>query len=329
MDNRKLRLVGRRILHTVPVVVLATFVVFGLMHLVPGDPAVSLAGEYATPQRVEEIRQMYGFDQPFLAQYWTWLSNAVQGNLSRSLQSTSEVTTLIAQRLPNTLLVVVLAIFMSMLIGVPMGILAATRSGTRLDGAITSVSSLGVALPNFWLAMILVAVFALNLQWFPATGSQPLSKGVGAAISHAVLPAVAIAAGGIAEVTRQLRSALLEVLSSQYVRTLHAKGLSPLSILWKHGLKNVSVNLLTVLGLLVNRMLGATVVIEEEGGKKNKWQIVGEGESDTARGSISWKSPMARALLGKSVGAVVVVERPAGEVEIEILELWFAERRIG
>ena len=124
------------------------------------------------------------------------------------------------------------------------------------------MSSLGVALPNFWLAMILVAVFALNLQWFPATGSQPLSKGVGAAISHAVLPAVAIAAGGIAEVTRQLRSALLEVLSSQYVRTLHAKGLSPLSILWKHGLKNVSVNLLTVLGLLVNRMLGATVVIE-------------------------------------------------------------------
>lgn len=262
MDNRRLRLVGRRILQTVPVVLLATFVVFGLMHLVPGDPAVTLAGEYATTERVEEIRRMYGFDQPFLVQYWEWLSNALRGDLSRSLQSTSEVTTLIAQRFPNTLLIVVLALLLSMLVGVPMGILAATRAGTRLDGVITSITSLGVALPNFWLAMILVAVLSLGFGWFPATGSQPLSAGIGTALSHAVLPAIALAAGGIAEVTRQLRSALLEVLSSQYVRTLHAKGLSPIAILWKHGLKNVSVNLLTVFGLLVNRMLGATVVIE-------------------------------------------------------------------
>ncbi len=253
---------SRRLLQMLPVVVLATFVVFGLMHLVPGDPAVTLAGEYATPQRVEEIRRMYGFDQPFLVQYWDWLSNAARGDLSRSLQSSAQVVDLIGQRFPNTLLIVVLALLLSMLVGVPLGILAATRSGSRLDGAITSITSLGVALPNFWLAMILVAVFSLGLNWFPATGSQPLSKGLGPALMHAALPAIALASGGIAEVTRQLRSALLEVLSSQYVRTLHAKGLSPLAILWKHGLKNVSVNLLTVFGLLVNRMLGATVVIE-------------------------------------------------------------------
>lgn len=262
MNATRLRPIGRRLLQIAPVVVLATFVVFGLMHLVPGDPAVTLAGDYATPERVEEIRRLYGFDKPFLVQYWEWLSNALRGNLSRSLQSTSPVTTLIANRFPNSLLVVSLALGLSMAVGVPLGILAATRSGTRLDGAITSLTSLGVALPNFWLAMILVALFSLGLNWFPATGAQPFSKGVGTALSHAVLPAVALAAGGIAEVTRQLRSALLEVLGSQYVRTLHAKGLSPLAILWKHGLKNVSVNLLTVFGLLVNRMLGATVVIE-------------------------------------------------------------------
>lgn len=262
LDNRKLRLAGRRIVHALPVILLATFVVFGLMHLVPGDPAVTLAGDYATPERVEEIRRLYGFDKPFLVQYWEWLSHAARGDLGRSLQSTAAVTELIGQRFPNTLLVVVLAIALSMLVGIPLGILAATRSGTRTDEVITSVSSIGVALPNFWLAMILVAIFSLSLSWFPATGAQPLSKGVVVALSHAVLPAVALAAGGIAEVTRQLRSALLEVLSSQYVRTLHAKGLSPLPILWKHGLKNVSVNLLTVLSLLVNRMLGATVVIE-------------------------------------------------------------------
>ena len=262
MDTQRLRLVAGRVVQTIPVMLLATFVVFGLMHLVQGDPAVTLAGEYATPQRVEEIRRLYGFDQPFLTQYWTWLSNALQGDLSRSLRSNAEVSSLIAQRFPNTLLIVVLALGLSMAIGVPLGILAATRSGSRLDSAVTSVTSLGVALPNFWLAMILVTVFALGLHWFPATGARPLSDGVGQALLHAVLPAIALASSGIAEVTRQLRSALLEVLSSQYVRTLHAKGLSPLAILWKHGLKNVSVNLLTVFGLLVNRMLGGTVIIE-------------------------------------------------------------------
>jgi len=260
--SRRIRLIGRRLIQIAPVVVLATFVVFGLMHLVPGDPAVTLAGDYATAERIEEIRKLYGFDRPLLAQYWSWLSGAMQLDLGKSLQASEQVSAMIAHRFPNTLLVVVMAICLSMLIGVPFGILAATRSGGKLDAAITSISSLGVALPNFWLAMILVATLLLGFGLFPATGSVPVSKGFWQAVHHATLPAIALAAGGIAEVTRQLRSALLEVLSSQFVRTLHAKGLSPMAILWKHGLKNVSVNLLTVLGLLVNRMLGATVVIE-------------------------------------------------------------------
>jgi peptide/nickel transport system permease protein len=262
MDPRKLRVAGRRLLQIVPVVVLATFVVFGLLHLVPGDPAVTLAGDYATPERIEEIRRMYGFDRPFLLQYWNWLSGALQGDLGRSMQASEAVTKLIAHRFPNTLLIVAMALGLSMAIGVPLGILAATRSGGRVDATITTVSSVGVALPNFWLAMILVAILALGAGLFPVSGSVPVTKDFLDAIHHAVLPAIALAAGGIAEVTRQLRSALLEVLSSQFVRTLHAKGLSPVAILWKHGLKNVSVTLLTVLGLLVNRMLGATVVIE-------------------------------------------------------------------
>jgi len=263
LDTRRLiRLIGSRLLQIAPVVVLATFVVFGLMHLVPGDPAVTLAGDYATAQRIEEIRHAYGFDRPLLVQYWSWLSGALQFDLGNSLQSSEQVSAMIAHRFPNTLIVVVMALLLSMLIGVPFGILAATRSGGRLDAAITSISSLGVALPNFWLALILVATLSLGLGLFPATGSVSVSKSWFGAMHHATLPAIALAAGGIAEVTRQLRSALVEVLSSQFVRTLHAKGLSPLAILWKHGLKNVSVNLLTVLGLLVNRMLGATVVIE-------------------------------------------------------------------
>jgi peptide/nickel transport system permease protein len=123
-------------------------------------------------------------------------------------------------------------------------------------------ASVGVAIPNFWLAMILVSYFALSYNWFPATGSVPVTEDFLGALYHAILPAIALAAGGVAEVARQLRSSLVEILSSQHVRTLHAKGLSPAAILWKHGLKNVAVNLLTVIGLLANRLLAATVVVE-------------------------------------------------------------------
>lgn len=256
------RMIRRRLLQIVPVVVLATFVVFSLMQLVPGDIAVTLAGENATDARIAQIRHNYGLDRPFVVQYADWLWNAVHLDLSRSYLSNEPVLDQILHRFPTSLLIVVCSLALSLLIGIPLGILAATRPGSKLDAAVTSFASLGVALPNFWLAMILVATFALSYNWFPATGSVALSDDPIRALRHAALPAFALAAGGIAEVVRQLRSALIEILSSQYVRTLRAKGLSPAAILWKHGLKNVSVTLLTVIGLLVNRLLGATVVVE-------------------------------------------------------------------
>jgi peptide/nickel transport system permease protein len=258
----RLRLVGRRLVQFVPVIVLATFVVFGLLKLVPGDLAATLAGEYATEERIAQIRQDYGLNDPFLVQYGRWLWNAVQLDLSRSFQSNEPVLDQILHRFPTTMLLVAGALLISLAVGVPLGILAATNAGSRLDVAVTSLSSFGVALPNFWLAMILVATFSLSWGWFPATGAVRFSADPQGAIWHAVLPSIALAAGGIAEVVRQLRSALIEILSSQYVRTLYAKGLSPSAILWKHGLKNVAVTLLTVIGLLASRLLGGAVVIE-------------------------------------------------------------------
>jgi peptide/nickel transport system permease protein len=260
--NNKGQMIGRRLLQIAPVIVLATFVVFGLLQLVPGDIAVTLAGENATDARIVQIRQTYGLDQPFLVQYGHWLWNAAHLDLSRSYLSNEPVLDQILHRFPTTLLIVAVALLISLIIGVPLGIVAATRPGSRLDTVVTSFASLGVALPNFWLAMILVATFALTWNIFPATGAVAFGKDPAKALLHAALPAFALAAGGIAEVARQLRSALIEILSSQYVRTLHAKGLSPTAILWKHGLKNVSVTLLTVVGLLINRLLGATVVVE-------------------------------------------------------------------
>jgi peptide/nickel transport system permease protein len=252
----------RRIVQAVPVLLLATFSVFMLLKLLPGDVAITLAGENATTERIEEIRRINGLDRPLLVQYGQWVLNAVQGDLSESLLSGEEVTTTLARVFPNTLFIVCYAILLSIVIGVPLGLLAAARSGGLADRLVMVGSSVGVALPNFWIAMILVVALALNRQIFPATGFVSPWEDLGGAIWYATLPAVALAASGVAEVSRQLRSSLVEVLGSQHFRTLHAKGLPFRSILWRHGLKNVSVNLLTVISLLVNRTLAATVVVE-------------------------------------------------------------------
>ena len=258
----KRRTILRRLMQAVPVIVLSTFIVFGLLKLVPGDVAVTLAGDNATEVRIAEIQKIYGLDRPFLVQYGAWLGRAVQGDLSKSLVSSEQVLTSIKRSLPHTLLIVALAMTVALVVGIPLGILAASRPGSWLDGFVMAVASLGIAIPNFWLGMLLVAFFALSLGWLPATGAVAFTDNPWQAFRHALLPAIALASGGIAEVARQLRSSLVEIFSSQAVRTLHAKGLSPSNILWRHGLKNVSVNLLTVISLLANRMLAATVVVE-------------------------------------------------------------------
>ena len=262
LSSSRLRVIRRRLLQALPVLVLATFVVFGLLKLMPGDIAITLAGENATDERIDEIRELYGLNRPYLVQYGSWLANAVQGDLSKSLANGEAVATSIARAFPNTLLIVVLAMTVALGLGVPLGMLAASRPDGLRDRVVTSVASLGIAVPNFWLAMILVAWLALHFGWFPATGAVPLKESFSGALHHAILPALALAAGGVAEVSRQLRSSLVEILSSPQVRTLRAKGLSANVILWKHGLKNAGVNLLTVATLLFNRMLAATVVVE-------------------------------------------------------------------
>lgn len=261
-QSRKNSIIVRRLLQAIPVIVLSTFIVFGLLKLVPGDVAVTLAGDNASDARIAEIRHIYGLDRPFLVQYGSWLWKAVHGDLSSSLVSSESVLSSIERCLPHTMLIVVLAMLLALAIGIPLGIAAASRPGSWTDSFVMTIASLGVAIPNFWLGMLLVAFFSLDLNWLPATGATPISEDFWDAIRHAILPACALAAGGVAEVARQLRSSLVEILSSQQVRTLHAKGLRPSSILWRHGLKNVSVNLLTVISLLFNRMLAATVVVE-------------------------------------------------------------------
>src|SRR3981189_1279294 len=235
---------------------------FALLKLVAGAIAVTLAGDNATESRIPEINQCYGLDRPFLVQYGAWLGKVVQGDLSQSLLTGERVATSIARAFPNTVLIVTIARLPALATGIPMGIVPAIKPNGWVDKSVSMVASLGVAIPGFWLAMILVAEVSLKLNWLPATGAKSFAVSPWDAIRHALLPGIAIAAYGMAEVARQLRGSLLEVLSSQYVRTLHAKDLSMTRILWQHGLKNVSLNLFTIISLLVNRMLAATVVIE-------------------------------------------------------------------
>jgi peptide/nickel transport system permease protein len=294
------KVIGSRLLQALPVMLLATFMVFSLLKLVPGDIAVTLAGDNASDVRIAEIKKIYGLDRPFLVQYGAWLGKAVQGDLSQSLLSGEKVANSISRAFPNTLLIVVIALMLALATGIPMGIVAAIKPNGWVDKSVSMVASLGVAIPGFWLAMILVAEISLKLNWLPATGAKSFVTSPGEAIRHALLPAIAIAAYGMADVARQLRGSLLEVLSSQYVRTLHAKGLSMARILWQHGLKNVSVNLFTIISLLVNRMLAATVVVEAV------FAIPGLG-SLIVRGAIQRDFPIVQGVVFAMVIVVIVV----------------------
>jgi len=255
-------MIVRRLWQLLPVMVVATFVVFSLVYLVPGDPAIIIAGDYATEERIAEIRQIFGFDKPMIVQYGVWLTNVLQGDLGKSLYSGEAVTRLIVDRLPHTMLLAVYGLVIGAAIGIPLGILAATKQGGWADKVITTLVSLGVAVPNFWLGILLVSLLALGWKIFPATGATSFFDNPAEAIYYATLPAVALSTGVVAVLARQVRSALLEVLGSQYIRTLRAKGLSQRSILWKHGLRNVAATMLTITGLQVNRLFSSAVVLE-------------------------------------------------------------------
>lgn len=256
------RLLLGRLLALVPTVLLATFGVFVLVQLAPGDPAISMAGENATPEQIETIRDELGLDRPLLVQYWDWLTGALHGDLGTSLTTRLSVADEIRRTLPITLQLVAGGLLVAVALGVTAGVAAARRPNSRADALISSAASAGAAMPSFWLGLVLVSVFALSLGWVPATGYTPFRVDPSLALQQLVLPSIALGVAGAAEIARQLRAVMLDVLASDHVRTLRAKGLSNRRIVWQHALKGSGVPLLTVIGLQVSRLLGATVVVE-------------------------------------------------------------------
>lgn len=253
---------AKRAVAFLPTVVLASFVVFLLLHLVPGDPALVVAGEQATPDRLAAIRDQLGLDEPFLIQYWHWVQNALAGDLGQSLRTREEVTAALARTLPVTLQLVAGALVIAATLGITSGFIAGQRPGGWLDRGVRAASSLSVALPSFWLGLVFVSVFALRLGWLPASGQTLVVDDPLAGLQSLVMPALALGLVGAGEFARQARSAVIDVLDSDSIRTLRAVGVSERSLLWRHAGRNSAIPLLTVFGLQVTRLLGATVVVE-------------------------------------------------------------------
>jgi peptide/nickel transport system permease protein len=242
--------------------VLASVIVFGLALLVPGDPAFTLAGESATPEQIEEVRRALGLDQPAHLQFLNWASRAIHGDLGKSLFSGQPVATEIARRLPVTLSVALLATAMATVLSIIVGLLASLRRGTWIDRTVTGVASVAMAMPEFWVGLLLVSLFALKLGWFPVAQYVPLSENPSQWLMHLVLPAMALGVTKTAELARQVRSSMSQVLEENYIRTARAKGLRSVQIIAKHALKNAGTAFVTVLGVRIAVLLGGVIVIE-------------------------------------------------------------------
>jgi len=254
--------VGRRLLATVPVVGVVAIAVFGLLHVVPGDPAVIIAGDYATAEDVARIRSKLGLDRPFLTQVEIWLSNVVHGDLGTSIFSGLPVATLIKQRAEATVALTVLAMLISIGVGVPLGVLAAWRKGSWIDRLVMVLAVSGFSMPVFWLGFVLVYAFAISVPWLPVQGFQPLAGGVWPFLRHLILPAVTLSVVYMALIARMTRASMLGVLGEDYIRTAFAKGLAPHRVLLRHALKNASLPVVTVIGLGFALLIGGAVVTE-------------------------------------------------------------------
>jgi peptide/nickel transport system permease protein len=257
-----LRYVARRLLQAVPILLLVSLISFGLIKLVPGDPAVVMGGATATAAEIEAIRRNLGLDQPWYAQIAAFYANLLRGDFGRSLLLGQPVTEAIAERLAPTLWIALYALLLTVVLGLATGIVAALRHNTWVDQLVTLVALLGVSLPNFWLGLVMIVLFSVQLGWLPTSGYVAPQDGVVGFLRTATMPAVALALLQIGLLTRITRSAMLEVLSQDYVRTARAKGLPERMVVLKHALANVMMPVVTVIGLILSVLLSGSIVIE-------------------------------------------------------------------
>ncbi|MBN9334637.1 ABC transporter permease [Devosia sp.] len=251
-----------RIASAVPIVLLVAIFIFSLVNLTPGDPAVLLAGDNATPAQVEVIRERLHLDQPLPTRFVVWAGNALRLDLGESIYSNQPVTKLIAQRLEPTFVLAIATLILTVVIAVPLGVIAAWKVNTWIDRGIMAFAVLSFSVPVFVIGYLLAYVFAVQLKWLPVQGYVPLADGILATLRSVALPAMALALVFAALIARVTRASMLEVLSENHIRTARAKGLSTRRILVIHALKNAGVPVITVIGIGFATLIGGVVVTE-------------------------------------------------------------------
>lgn len=244
------------------VMFIVSVVVFSLVHLLPGDPALTMLGQEATDQAVKALREQLGLNQPLYIQYLNWVSGVLQGDLGYSIQDHSAVIEILKNKIPVTLQLTLMSFIIAILIALPPGILSATRKGTWWDYSSTMFALSGVSLPSFWLGILLIYVFAVSLGWLPPSGYVPPSENLWRSVVLLLLPAITLGTRLSAELMRMIRSSLLEVLESDYIRTGYAKGLLERSVVFGHALKNAMIPVITVSGLQLTTFFGGAVIVE-------------------------------------------------------------------
>jgi ABC-type dipeptide/oligopeptide/nickel transport system permease component len=252
----------RRLLLAIPVLIGVSFLVFWSIRMIPGDPAVAIAGELATPELIAKVREDMGLDQPILVQYSRYLWRTLQGDMGRSVKSNLPVAREITDRLPRTLQLAFTALVLSAVIGIPIGIFSATKPNSWFDGGSMTFALIGVSMPIFWLGLMLMILFAVLIpKWFELPG--PLLPPTGSGTwQHLVMPSIALAANSMAIQARMTRAAMLEVLRQDYVRTARAKGLRERLVIYRHALRNALLPIVTIVGLQFGTLIGGAVLTE-------------------------------------------------------------------
>ncbi len=244
----------KRVLYLIPVLIGVTLIVYLILGLAPGDPAKTILGEQAEPAAIEALREELGLNDHILIQYKNYILKLVQGELGLSYKFNKSVTTLIASRLPTTIRLSITAIVIAVIFSIPLGIIAAVRQNTWVDGTAMLIALIGVSIPIFWLGQLLLLAFALKLGWFPVAGAGSWK--------HFVLPGISLGFLSMASIARVTRSSMLEVIRQDYIRTARSKGLPYKTVVWKHALQNALIPTVTVAGLQIGALLAGSVLTE-------------------------------------------------------------------
>ena len=256
--------IGRRLLLTVPVLFGLTIIVFFIMAMIPGDPALAILGSYATPENVAQVNQQLGLDKPLVQQYTTWLGNVLQGDFGRSYRQNREVLDIIGERFGATLILAGTALVLCSIFGMLVGIISAVRQYGWADKVLTLIVLIGISTPAFWLGLLLIMLFAVQLRWLPASGMYAIYGGgdLPDLIIHLILPASTLAFIATGVIARLTRASMLEVLRQDYIRTARAKGLHERRVIYRHAFKAALVSIVPVIGIQAGFVLGGAVYIE-------------------------------------------------------------------